>query len=108
MEEPVFLEVVDTLLGITGSSPEAECKRASHSVEGYFIEGNKLWKLGGATPMRAVSCQECVMKQEATQLAQEEHAKVHLRCNLIKIQLLNRIYSPLLDASICKAITECG
>jgi transposase InsO family protein len=37
-----------------------------------------------------------------------EHAKIHLHRDLIKIQLLDKIHSPLLDASICKAIMECG
>jgi len=107
-EEPVFLEAIDALLGITGSSTETERKRAAHRAEGYFIEDEKLWKLGGVTPTRAVSRRECVTKREATQLAREEHVKVHLHRDLIKIQLLDKIYSPLLDASICKAITECG
>ena len=59
-------------------------------------------------PTRAVSCRECITKREATQLAQAEHAKIHLHRDLIKIQLLDKIHSLLLDASICKAITECG
>jgi hypothetical protein len=107
MEERVFLEAIDALLGITGSSTESERKRAAHCAEGYFIEDGKLWKLGGVTPTRTVSCGECVTKKEATQLAWEEHAKIHLHCDLIKIQLLDKIYS-LLDASISKAILECG
>jgi hypothetical protein len=45
---------------------------------------------------------------EATQLAREEHAKVHMHRDHIRIQLLDRIYSPLLDASISTAILECG
>ena len=61
-EENVFLEVIDTLLGIVRSSTDAECKRATHHAEGYFIEDSKLWKLGGATPTRVVSRRECVTK----------------------------------------------
>ena len=107
-DERVFLEVVDALLGITGSSTESERKRAAHRAEGYFIEDGRLWKLGGATPTWAVPRRECVTKKEATQLAREEHEKIHLHRDLIKIQLLDKIYSPLLDASISKAIQECG
>ena len=65
-KEPVFLEVIDTLLGITGST---EHKWATHRAEGYFIEDDRLWKLGGATPTQAVSCRECIMRDKATQLA---------------------------------------
>ena len=61
-EENIFLEVIDALLGIVGSSTNAERKRAAHHVEGYFIENSKLWKLGGVTRTCAVSCRECVMK----------------------------------------------
>lgn len=106
-DEQVFLEVVDVLLGITSSSTESKRKQAAHRMEGYFIKDDKLWKLGGATPTRAVSHQECITKKEATQLAQEEHAKIHLHRDLIKIQLLDHIYSLLLDVSISKAIQEC-
>ena len=81
---------------------------ATHHAEGYFIEDDRLWKLGGATPTQAVSCRECVMRDEATQLAQTEHVKIHLHQDLIKIQLLDQIHSLLLDASICKVMMECG
>ena len=76
-------------------------------MEGYFIEDGKLWRLGGATPTRLVACQECVTKLEATQLAREEHAKLHMGQDLIRTQLLDKKYSPLLDASISTAILEC-
>jgi hypothetical protein len=49
-----------------------------------------------------------MMKAEATELARLEHEKTHMRRDLIKIQLLDCIYSPILDASIVKAITNCG
>jgi hypothetical protein len=83
--EPVFLEVIDAFLGITGSTTEAERKQAIHHAEGYFVEDGKLWKLGGVTPTCVVSHGECIMKEEATQLAREEHAKIHLHRDLIKI-----------------------
>jgi len=107
-KERIFVEVVDALLGITGASTESERKRASHRAEGYFIEDGKLWRLGGTTPSRAVARRECVTKAEAVQLAREEHEKVHMHRDHIKMQLLDKIYSPLLDASIMTAILECG
>ena len=102
------MEVVDALLGITGAFTESKHKRASHRAEGYFIEDGKLWRLGGTTPSRAVARRECVTKAEAVQLAREEHEKVHMHRDHIKMQLLDKIYSPLLDASIMTAILECG
>jgi hypothetical protein len=107
-DEAVFLEVLHALLGITGASTEAERKRAKHHSDGYFVDEGKLWRLGGATPTRAVARRECVTKLEATQLAREEHAKLHMRRDHIRMQLLDKIYSPHLDASISTAILECG
>jgi len=107
-EECVFLEVVDALLGITGASSDADRKRAAHRLEGYFIEDGKLWRLGGSTPTRVVPRRECITKLEATQMAREEHAKLHMKRDHIRTQLLDKIYSPLLDASITTAIRECA
>jgi RNase H-like domain found in reverse transcriptase len=107
INEAVFLQVLHALLGITGASTEAERRRAKHHSDCYFVEDGKLWRLGGATPTRAVTHWECVTKLEATQLAREEHAKVHMHRDHIRTQLLDKIYSPLLDASITTAILEC-
>ena len=107
-EKNVFLEVIDALSSIDKPTTEQDNKRAQHKAEGYLIEDSKLWQLGGATPARDVSCWECVTKAEATELARVEHEKTHMRRDLIKIQLLDCIYSLLLDASIVKAITSCG
>jgi len=76
--EAIFLKVLHAILGITGASTEGERKRAAHRSKGYFVEDGKLWHLGGATPTRAVARRECVTKLEATQLAREEHVKVHI------------------------------
>ena len=73
VKEHVFLEVIDALLGIMGTSTESKCKRANPCAEGYFIEDGKLWCLGGATPTCSVTRRECITKLEATQLTQEEH-----------------------------------
>jgi hypothetical protein len=106
-KERIFLKVIDALLGITESSTDSKRKRAAHRAEGYFIEDGKLWRLGGATPTRSIARWECITKSEATQLAREEHAKLHMGRDLIRTQLLNKIYSPLLDASISTTILEC-
>lgn len=87
---------------------ERDRKCAKHRAEGYFVEGGKLWRLGGPSPTRAVARRECVTKLKATQLARKEHAKLHMGQDIIKTQLLDRICSPLLDASITRAIMECA
>jgi hypothetical protein len=107
-DEPVFIEVVDAILGLNDTTSESDRKRAKHRAEGYFIEDGKLWRLGGATPTRAVARRECVPKVEATKLAAIEHEKLHMGRDTIRIQLLDRIYSPMLDASITSAIVNCG
>jgi hypothetical protein len=107
-DEPVFVEVVDALLGLDNSASESDRKRAKHRAENYFIEDEKLWHLGGATPTQAVPCRECVTKSEATKLAAIEHIKLHMGRDLIRMQLLDRTYSPMLDASITSAIRSCG
>jgi hypothetical protein len=99
-DENIFLEIVDSLLGIMGASSDSDHKRATHRAKDYFVEGGKLWRLGGPTPSRAVSRCECVTRLEATQLTREEHAKLHMGCDVIKMQLLDKSCSPLLDASI--------
>jgi len=107
-DEHVFIEVVDALLGVDEHTSEVDRKRAKHKAEGYFIDDGKLWRLGGATPSRAVPRRECVSKAEAVQLAKSEHAKLHMGRDLIRTQLLDQICSPMLDTSIMTAILDCG
>ena len=93
-DEAVFLQVLHALLGITEASTEAECKRAKHHSEGYFMEDRKLWHLGGTTPTHAVAHRKCITKLEAIQLAWEEHAEVHMHRDHIKTQLLDKDIQP--------------
>ena len=52
---------------------------------------------------------ECVTKDEARALAEKEHKeKGHWGRDAIKKSLMDRIWSPKLDASIVRAITQCG
>ena len=107
-DELIFVEVVDALLGLNKDSSTNDRKRAAHRAEGYFVKDGKLWRVGGATPTRAVPQRECISKTKAFQLAKAEHEKLHMGHDLIQMQLLDRIYSPMLDASITKVIMECG
>jgi hypothetical protein len=73
-----------------------------------LLEDDKLWHLGGSTLLHAVYQQECVTKLEAMELARQEHAKLHMHCDVIQMQLLYKICSPFLDTSITNVILECG
>jgi len=107
-DERIFIEIVDALLGLDDNTSDNDRKRAKHRAEGYFIDEGKLWRLGGATPTRAVPRRECVSKAEAIKLSKAEHGKLHMGRDLIRTQLLDSIYSPMLDASITSAILSCG
>ena len=37
-DKQVFVETMDTLLGVTGTTSKQNCKKAAHQVEGYFIK----------------------------------------------------------------------
>jgi len=59
--------------------------------------------------VQARSKVECVTREEAKQLATEQHANGgHWGRDAIKIALTDRIYSPKLDASILAAIGDCS
>jgi hypothetical protein len=74
-----------------------------------MIEHGKLWFIGGGTGTWAVAQQECVTKEEAVELARIKHEKGgHFHHDLIKIALLDKIYTPGLDQSIIKAIADCA
>ena len=47
------------------------------------------------------------MKQEAVKLARTEHNKLHMHCNVLQNQLLNKFLSPFLDTSITTVILRC-
>ncbi|KAG2101611.1 uncharacterized protein F5147DRAFT_581531, partial [Suillus discolor] len=102
--EPVFLEVVESILGMNTTRPLRDRKRAMHQASQYLIEDGKLWHLRG-TAVRARSKVECITKEEAKQLAKEQHEnKGHWGRDAIKITLTDQIYSAGLDTSILEAI----
>jgi len=107
--EPIFAEVVDALLELDQGKSLRLRKRARHRASEYAIIEGKLWKIAGGHQTRARPKVECITKEEATRLASEEHLKNgHWQRDAIKKSLLDRIWSPGLDASIVKGITDCG
>ena len=107
--EPIFIEVVDALLELDQGSSLKRRKRARHRASEYMIAEGKLWRVAGGHQERARARVECVSQKEATELAKEEHMKGgHWQRDAIKKSLLDRIWSPRLDASIVKGISDCG
>ncbi|KZP24425.1 hypothetical protein FIBSPDRAFT_668643, partial [Athelia psychrophila] len=104
-DEPIFAEVIDAFLNLDTSKTVREKRKARHRAMGYFIGDGKLWRLGDGRSSRARPRVECVTRSEAIALARIEHSKRgHWGWDLVKIQLLDRIWSPGLDQSITTAI----
>ncbi|KZP33814.1 hypothetical protein FIBSPDRAFT_716088, partial [Athelia psychrophila] len=99
--EPIFAEVIDAFLNLDTGKTVREKRKARHRALGYFIGEGKLWRLGDGRSSRARPRVECVTREEAVALARIEHGeRGHWGRDLVKIQLLDRIWSPGLDQSI--------
>ena len=108
-DEPIFAEVIDALLELDQGVGLRERKRARHRASEYMIEDGKLWRVAAGHRTRARSRVECVTREEATKLARIEHqTNGHWQRDMVKKSLLDRIWSPGLDASIVKGIIDCG
>ncbi|KAG2754977.1 hypothetical protein P692DRAFT_201703156, partial [Suillus brevipes Sb2] len=93
--EPVFLQVIESIGQLDSTKPLRDCKRAKHQASQYLIEDGKLWCLRGGTTIRTRSRVECVNKDEARQMASRQHEEGgHWGRDAIKIVLLDRICSP--------------
>ncbi|KZP25626.1 hypothetical protein FIBSPDRAFT_664054, partial [Athelia psychrophila] len=103
--EPIFAEVIDAFLNLDTGKTVREKWKARHRVMGYFIGDGKLWRLGDGRSSRARPRVECVTREEAVAMAKVEHGeRGHWGRDLVKIQLLDCIWSPGLDQSITTAI----
>jgi hypothetical protein len=107
--EPILAEVIDTILELDQGVSLRLRKWACHRASEYMIENGKLWRVAGGHGTRAWSKVECVTRDEAMRLAKIEHeTNGHWQRDSVKKSLLDRIWSPGLDASIVKGITGCG
>ncbi|KJA12580.1 hypothetical protein HYPSUDRAFT_107971, partial [Hypholoma sublateritium FD-334 SS-4] len=103
--EAVFREVIDALLEIDQGTSLRKKKRARHRAQEYFIEDNRLWKLGSSKSIRGEAKRECISQEEATDLAREIHRQNgHFHRDNVKSNMLTKFVSPKLDASIVGAI----
>ena len=106
---PLFRDIIEALESIQSGLGLRERKRARHRAARYMIDEGKLWFVGGGTRLRAVARRECVTKDEAMELAKQEHEKGgHFHRDLIKIALLDKIHTPNLDQAIVEAISDCA
>jgi transposase InsO family protein len=109
VKEPLFLQVILAIWDKDHAGPLRDRKKARHRALDYLIEDGHLWHVGGKKSVRARARKECVTEEEATVMASEEHTKGgHFKCDLVKMQLMDKIKSPHLDRSILKAIRDCG
>ena len=107
-DEPIFAEVINAILELDQGNSLKRRKRARHRASEYMIAEEKLWRVAGGHQAGARPRVECITREEATQLAKDEHAKNgHWQRDPVKKALPDRIWSPELDASIVKGITDC-
>jgi len=108
-DEPIFAEVIDAILNLDQNTDLRQKKRAKHRASEYMVEDGRLWRVAGGHSTRAKSKVECVTREEASLLAKQEHeTNGHWQRDSVKKSLLDRIWSPGLDASIVRGITNCG
>ncbi|KAG2742839.1 hypothetical protein P692DRAFT_20696003, partial [Suillus brevipes Sb2] len=73
------------------------------------INEGKLWRVPNDSSTRVHSKLECITQEEAIEMARNEHSNHgHWGRDMVKLQLMDHIYSPRLDRSITKAIADCG
>lgn len=107
--EPIFAEVIDAILETDQETNLQQKRCARHRASEYLIEDGKLWRIGGGHSTRARTKVVCVTREEATGLEKLEHkSNGHWQRDSVKKSLLDRIWSPGLNASIIKVITGCG
>ncbi|THH13172.1 hypothetical protein EW146_g7017 [Bondarzewia mesenterica] len=106
--EPLWMDTIDALLGHNTEKSARIQRRAKHHANGYLIEGDTLWRLGGGIATRARARRECITQTEAVERAHLQHtSNGHWGRDLTKLALLDVVCSPKLDQSIITALQEC-
>lgn len=108
--EPLFLQVINALMDTEDVGLDERVRaRARHRAKQYLIDDGRLWKLGGGAPSRARARVECMTRAEAKLEAARVHATGgHWGRDIVKLALMDRIWSPRLDQSIMEVIHDCG
>ena len=107
-DKPLLLDIVKALHDIDHQASERDRKRARHRAMDYYVKDGRLWKVTNGRSIRGITRMECISREEAFELAKHEHTtNGHWGCDLIKLRLLDPVWSPGLDQSIVKAIHQC-
>ncbi|KIJ07636.1 hypothetical protein PAXINDRAFT_90095, partial [Paxillus involutus ATCC 200175] len=104
-KEPLFSEVIEAIYDLDRERSDRERRRARHRAVGYQIDNGKLWRITNGRSIRARARVECISQTEAIELAKLEHGNNgHWGRDLVKLKMLDKIWSPRLDQSIVNAI----
>lgn len=108
-KEPIFLEVIESLLELDQRCGMRERRRAKHQALEYMIKDSKLWCIGYGRRAWARLKVECVTREEAVKLARVQHLKGgHWQWDAIKRTLTDTIWTLCLDTFIIQGIKDCG
>ena len=109
-DKPLYLNVIDMIISLSSCKVRVrEKKHMQHRKTQYMLNNRKLWFVRGGSGMQAQDRQECVLREEAVELAKFEHEQGrHWHCDIMRLALLDRYHSPKLDESILKAIMDCA
>ncbi|KIJ10053.1 hypothetical protein PAXINDRAFT_86602, partial [Paxillus involutus ATCC 200175] len=100
-DEPLLLEIVEALHNLDNDKPDWIRRRTRHRALNYLVEDGRLFRIMDGRSVRARARVECVSQKEAIELAKDEHSNNgHWGRDLVKIKLMDRIWSPKLDQSI--------
>ena len=106
--EPLLLEVIEAIHNLDGDKPDRVKQRARHRACNYLIDDGRLWRIAKGRSVRARARTECILQEEAIEMAKREHTKNgHWGRDLIKTKMIDSVWSPKLDQSIQTAILQC-
>ncbi|KIK35566.1 hypothetical protein CY34DRAFT_28844, partial [Suillus luteus UH-Slu-Lm8-n1] len=104
-QEPLFLEVIEAFGDLDSDKSVRDKRCARHRAKQFFIAEGKLWRVPNDSSTRVHSKLECITQSEALRLAHLDHADHgHWGRDMVKLQLMDRIFSPRLDRSVTTAI----
>ncbi|KAG2748526.1 hypothetical protein P692DRAFT_201659651, partial [Suillus brevipes Sb2] len=103
--EPFFVDIIQALVDLDQDKPIRDKRRARHRANNFFLAEGKLWRVANSSANRAHSRLECVTREEARDIAYQEHMENgHWGRNLVKLRLMDKILCPRLDRIITDAI----
>ncbi|KIJ57708.1 hypothetical protein HYDPIDRAFT_103956, partial [Hydnomerulius pinastri MD-312] len=105
VDEPLFSEVLEAIFNLDRAKSDRERRRAKHRALGYQVEGGRLWRIADGRSLRARARVECISQKEAIEMAKHEHnTNGHWGRDLVKLKMMDKIWSPKLDQSIVNAL----